>query len=60
IKYDFKEDSYTKKYLQFQSEVQQEICDLMSEATLLSKDINDVQQKYFTMKSEMGVSSDEN
>ncbi|SBS81439.1 gas41 homologue, putative [Plasmodium malariae] len=60
IKYNFKEDLYTKKYLQFQSTVQEEICDLMSEAAQLSKDINEVQQKYFSMKADMGVSSDEN
>ncbi|VTZ69714.1 YEATS domain-containing protein, putative [Plasmodium chabaudi chabaudi] len=60
LKYDFKEDNYTKKYLQFQSKVQEEICDLMSEATMLSKEINETQQKYFSMKAEIGVSSDEN
>ncbi|SBT30508.1 gas41 homologue [Plasmodium ovale wallikeri] len=60
VQYNFKEDSYTKRYLQFQSKVQEEICDLMSEATQLSKDINEVQQKYFAIKAEMGVSSDEN
>ncbi|CRG93391.1 gas41 homologue, putative [Plasmodium gallinaceum] len=60
IKYDFKEENFTKTYLQFQSKVQEEICDLMSEATLLSKDINEAQQKYFAMKTEMGVSSDDN
>ncbi|SBO25402.1 gas41 homologue, putative [Plasmodium knowlesi strain H] len=60
LKYDFQEETYTRKYLQFQSKVQEEICDLMTEATELSKDINEAQQKYFTLKAEMGVSSDDN
>ncbi|GAB64469.1 gas41 homologue, partial [Plasmodium cynomolgi strain B] len=60
LKYDFQEETYTRKYLQFQSKVQEEICDLMTEATELSKDINEAQQKYFALKAEMGVSSDDN
>ncbi|VWU50981.1 YEATS domain-containing protein, putative [Hepatocystis sp. ex Piliocolobus tephrosceles] len=59
-KYNTEQDTYIKKCLNFQSDVQQEICFLMNEATMISKEINESQQAYFTMKSEMGFSSDEN
>lgn len=60
IKYDFKEESYIRSYMDLQSKVQKEICCLMSEATELSNEISVSQQKYFTIKNELGVSSDEN